>query len=168
MKIIRELAKFNNIKFHDKEHIYYLDGVRTKSVTSVISKYKHPFDKDYWSQKKADERGITKEEILKEWKYKADFSCEKGSAFHEYAENFLTNKLFPFPEHKITEALGSVENMLECKQAVNKLTKMFGEFYEKSFEETQPILESLAEKQKQLEAAIERWAELESMQGQPK
>ena len=26
MKITKELAKFNNIKFHDKEHIYYLDG----------------------------------------------------------------------------------------------------------------------------------------------
>ena len=54
MKITRELSKFNNIKFHDKEHIYYLDGVKTKSVTSIIGKYKHPFDKDYWSQKKAD------------------------------------------------------------------------------------------------------------------
>ena len=79
MKITKELAKFNNIKFHDKEHIYYLDKVRTKSVTSIIGEYKHPFDKDYWSQKKADERGISKEEILKEWKYKSDFSCEKGS-----------------------------------------------------------------------------------------
>ena len=65
MKITKELAKFNNIKFHDKEHIYYLDKVRTKSVTSIIGEYKHPFDKDYWSQKKADERGISKEEILK-------------------------------------------------------------------------------------------------------
>ena len=55
MEITRELAKFNNIKFHDKEHIYYLDCKRKKSVTSVIGKYKHPFDKDYWSQKKADE-----------------------------------------------------------------------------------------------------------------
>ena len=64
--ITKELAKFNNIKFHDKEHIYYLDKVRTKSVTSIIGEYKHPFDKDYWSQKKADERGISKEEILKE------------------------------------------------------------------------------------------------------
>ena len=63
-KVILELAKFNNIKFHDKEHIYYLDKVRTKSVTSIIGEYKHPFDKDYWSQKKADERGISKEEIL--------------------------------------------------------------------------------------------------------
>ena len=139
MKIIRELAKFNNIKFHDKEHIYYLDGKRTKSVTSIISEYKHPFDKDYWSQKKADERGITKEEILKEWKYKADFSCEKGSAFHEYAENFLTNKLFPFPEHRITEALGGVEHMLECRGAVDELKKMFNDFYDKSFDKLIPV-----------------------------
>ena len=139
MKIIRELAKFNNIKFHDKEHIYYLDGIKTQSVTSIIGKYKQPFDKEYWSQKKADERGITKEEILKEWKYKADFSCEKGSAFHEYAENFLTNKLFPFPEHKITEILGSVENMLACKEAVLTLQDMFKQFYDKSFGKLIPV-----------------------------
>ena len=44
MKITKELAKFNNIKFHDKEHIYYLDKVRNKSVTSIIGEYKHPFD----------------------------------------------------------------------------------------------------------------------------
>jgi len=132
MKITRELAKFNNIKFHDKEHIYYLDGVKTQSVTSIIGKYKQPFDK-------ADERGITKEEILKEWKYKADFSCEKGSAFHEYAENFLTNKLFPFPEHKITEILGGVENMLTCKEAVLTLQDMFKQFYDKSFGKLIPV-----------------------------
>ena len=109
MKITRELSKFNNIKFHDQDHVYYMNGIKTKSVTSIIGQYKHPFDKDYWSQKKADERGITKEEILKEWKYKADFSCERGSAFHEFAENYLTNKVFPFPEHKIRNVLGNEE-----------------------------------------------------------
>lgn len=139
MKITKELAKFNHIKFHDKEHKYYLNGVKTKSVTSVIGEYKHPFDKDYWSQKKADERGITKEEILAEWKYKADFSCEKGSAFHEYAENFLTNKVFPFPEHKITEMLGGIENMLECRTAVNTLIDMFQKFYDDSFGKLIPV-----------------------------
>mgnify|MGYP001163544875 FL=1 len=139
MKITRELAKFNNIKFHDQEHKYYLNGTRTKSVTSIIGEYKHPFDKEYWSKKKADERGITQEEIIKEWKYKADFSCEKGSAFHEYAENFLTNKIFPFPEHKITNALGGEENMLECKNAVIKLIKLFDKFYDDSFGRLIPV-----------------------------
>jgi len=139
MKIIKELSKFNNIKFHDKEHKYYLNGIKTKSVTAIISEYKHPFDKEYWSKKKAEERGITTEEILKEWKYKADFSCEKGTVFHSYVENFLSNKLFPFPEHTTTEVLGSVENMLECKEAISKLTEMFQKFYDKSFGKLIPV-----------------------------
>ena len=139
MKITKELSKFNTIKFHDKEHKYYLNGVKTKSVTSVIGEYKHPFDKEYWSQKKADERNITKEEILKEWKYKSDFSCEKGSVFHEYAENFLTNKLYPFPEHRVIGALGGTDNMLECKEAVNKLKILFEKFYKDSFGKLIPV-----------------------------
>ena len=139
MKITKELAKFNHIKFHDEEHKYYMDGKRTDSVTSVIGKYKHPFDKDFWSKKKADERGITKEEILTEWKYKADFSCERGSAFHEFAENYLTNKIFPFPEYKITNALGSEDNMLECKEGVYKLIDMFKKFYDDSHGKLVPV-----------------------------
>ena len=139
MKITKELAKFNHIKFHDEEHKYYMDGKRTDSVTSVIGKYKHPFDKDFWSKKKADERGITKEEILTEWKYKADFSCERGSAFHEFAENYLANKVFPFPEYKITNALGSEDNMLECKEGVYKLIEMFKKFYDDSHGKLVPV-----------------------------
>tara|TARA_R110002051_G_scaffold296776_2_gene362971 strand:- start:4436 stop:5203 length:768 start_codon:yes stop_codon:yes gene_type:complete len=139
MKITRELAKFNNIKFHDQDHVYYMKGVKTKSVTSIIGQYKHPFDKEYWSKKKADERGITKEEILKEWKYKADFSCERGSAFHEFAENYLTNKVFPFPEYKITNILGSKENMLECKEGVFKIIDMFKKFYDDSNRKLIPV-----------------------------
>ena len=88
MEITRELAKFNNIKFHDKEHKYYLNDKKMSSVTQLIGKYKQPFDSDYWSEKKANERGILKEEILKEWKYKADFATQKGSAVHAFAENY--------------------------------------------------------------------------------
>ena len=139
MKITRELAKFNKIKFHDQEHIYYMGGVKTKSVTAIIGQYKHPFEKDYQSQKKADERGITKEEILKEWKYKADFSCERGSAFHEFAENYLSNKVFPFPEHKITNVLGDKEKMLECKDGVFKIIEMFKKFYDDSHGKLIPV-----------------------------
>ena len=139
MKITKELAKFNHIKFHDEEHKYYMDGNRTDSVTSVIGKYKHPFDKDFWSKKKADERGITKDEILAEWKYKSDFSCERGSAFHEFAENYLANKVFPFPEYKITNALGGEDKMLECKEGVYKLIEMFKKFYDDSHGKLVPV-----------------------------
>ena len=139
MKITKELSKFNNIKFHDENHAYYMNGVKTKSVTSIIGEYKHPFDKEFWSQKKADERGITKEEILAEWKYKADFACERGSAFHEFAENYLTNKVFPFPEDRITKILDGTDNMLDCKEGVFKLIEMFKKFYDDSHGKLLPV-----------------------------
>ena len=28
MKITRELSKFNNIKFHDQDHVYYMNGLK--------------------------------------------------------------------------------------------------------------------------------------------
>ena len=30
MKITKELSKFNNIKFHDENHAYYMNGVKNK------------------------------------------------------------------------------------------------------------------------------------------
>ena len=139
MEITRELAKFNNIKFHDKEHKYYLNGKQMSSVTKLIGKYKQPFDSDYWSEKKAKERGILKEEILKEWKYKADFSTQKGSAFHAFAESYLFNKVFPFPEQEMVEVLGSVENMFECRAAVKTIIELFKKFYSDSYGKLIPV-----------------------------
>ena len=39
MKITKELSKFNNIKFYDKEHKYYLNGVKTKSDLADVYGY---------------------------------------------------------------------------------------------------------------------------------
>ena len=139
MEITKELAKFNHIIFHDKEHKYYLNGKKMSSVTQLIGKFKQSFDTDYWSEKKAKERGILKEDILKEWKYKADFATQKGSAFHAFAENYLFNKVFPFPEEEMTSVLGSVENMLECREALNHIIKLFKKFYEDSFGKLVPV-----------------------------
>ena len=139
MEITRELAKFNTIKFHDKEHKYYMNDTKMSSVTQLIGKYKQPFDSDYWSEKKAKERGILKEEILKEWKYKADFSTQKGSAFHAFAENYLFNKVFPFPEEEMTEVLGGTENMLECRAAVKTIIELFKKFYDDSYGKLIPV-----------------------------
>ena len=139
MEITRELAKFNHIKFHDKEHKYYLNGKQMSSVTKLIGKFKQPFDSDYWSEKKANERGILKEEILKEWKYKADFATQKGSAVHAFAENYLFNKVFPFPEQEMIEVLGGVENMLECRAAVKTIIELFKKFYSDSYGKLVPV-----------------------------
>lgn len=100
-EIFEELDKFNHIVYYDEPHTYIMDGVRATSVTKVIGMAEKPFDADYWSQKKADEQGVTADEIKAQWKYKANVACEKGTAVHEYVENYLNNKVFPYPAANI-------------------------------------------------------------------
>ena len=135
MDISVELSVFNNIKYYDEPHEYYIDGQKMTSATRLIGKFKQEFDSAYWSKKKADERNITPEEILAEWKYKSDYSCEKGTLFHEYAENYLNNKIFPYPEDKVKRVLGNND----VKKDFDKLKELFHEFYEESYGKLIPI-----------------------------
>tara|TARA_R100000664_G_scaffold34130_1_gene54227 strand:+ start:20848 stop:21621 length:774 start_codon:yes stop_codon:yes gene_type:complete len=135
MDISVELSVFNNIKYYDEPHEYYIDGKKMVSATRLIGKFKQEFDSEYWSQKKADERNITKEEILAEWKYKADYSCEKGTLFHEYAENYLNNKIFPYPTDKVIKMLGNND----VRKDFDKLKDLFHTFYQESYGKLIPI-----------------------------
>jgi hypothetical protein len=135
MDISVELSIFNNIKYYDEPHTYYIGDKKMTSATQLISKFKQKFDSEYWSQKKADERGITKEEILKEWKDKSEYSCEKGTLFHEYAENYLNNKVFPYPTERVVRILGNND----VKEDYDKLLVLFDKFYEESYGKLIPI-----------------------------
>jgi len=147
MKLIRELAKFNNIKYYDKPHKYYIDDKELTSVTTFIGGFKEKFDEEYWSKKKAKERGITQKEILAEWKNKALTSTEKGTAFHEYAENYLTNRIFPFPQEQIDNVLGEGNDV---KERFDKLVILFEEFYKQSYGRLIPIRAELVVGDKEL------------------
>ena len=135
MDISVELSIFNNIKYYDEPHTYYIGDKKMTSATQLISKFKQKFDSDYWSEKKAEERGITQEEILKEWKDKSEYSCEKGTLFHEYAENYLNNKIFPYPEERVKRILGNND----VKEDYDKLLILFNKFYEESYGKLIPI-----------------------------
>ena len=147
MELIRELAKFNKIKYYDKPHKYYIDGEELTSVTTFIGKFKEKFDEEYWSKRKAKERGITQKEILAEWKDKALTSTEKGTAFHEYAENYLTNRIFPFPQEQIDNVLGEGNDV---KERFDKLVILFEEFYKQSYGKLIPIRAELVVGDKEL------------------
>ena len=56
----------------------------------------------------------------------------------------------------------------ELERAVDELHRQTGasDFYKQDYEKIQPLLDQLNEKQKELEAAMERWSELEAMQDQ--
>lgn len=77
------------IEFEHETHQYTnIDGEIVPSVTSYIKQYCKPFDADYWAQKKADEEGISKEEMLQKWVDKRDL----GTAIHESLSDYIKSK----------------------------------------------------------------------------
>tara|TARA_R110002020_G_scaffold190204_1_gene389675 strand:+ start:6319 stop:7098 length:780 start_codon:yes stop_codon:yes gene_type:complete len=139
MHIIKELSVFNNIKFYEKEHTYYIGEEKLTSATSLIGKFKQPFDVEYWADRKAKERGITVEEIKAEWDFKKDFACEKGSALHAFVESYLFNKIFDFPEERVKSILKKDEFVEDCRMKVEKLKELFDKFYKDSYGKLIPV-----------------------------
>lgn len=126
-EVFEELDKFNHIVYYDDPHTYEVDGVRMTSVTKLISKAEKPFDAAYWSQRKADEEGVTADEIKARWKLKANIACEKGTAVHEYVENYLSNKVFPYPGNTIRAVF---EGQDPVRHKYNKILPLVHKFCE--------------------------------------
>lgn len=109
--------------FDPDSHTYTYDGEKFDSVTTFLKGFKDPFNTDYWSQKKAEERGITQEEILKEWKNKADTATGLGTEVHEWIEDFLSGRNPELPQN--------IESKNRCSR--------FFEFYNKNLTDFIPL-----------------------------
>lgn len=85
-----------NLIFEPIAHKYFIKEhpeITLTSVSKLIEKVKPKFDSDKWSEKKAKERGITKEEILEEWRVIKETALIKGTKYHnEYEANLLKDK----------------------------------------------------------------------------
>lgn len=57
-----------NVKYADKEHVYWDDNGKYISVTTLINKYCQPFDKNFWSGYKALEKLLSKDDFKMEKK----------------------------------------------------------------------------------------------------
>lgn len=85
------------IKFYEEGHKYVSienDGIEWKSVTSLLSKYKKPFDAEAVAEKCATNRkskwyGLTKEEIKAYWKQEVNDAIELGTWYHGQRESDL-------------------------------------------------------------------------------
>ena len=86
---------FNDITFYDEPHKYYVNDKELISVTTLIHRYQEEFNQDYWSRYKADEFGVTQNEILRAWDFINKKGTIKGSIIHDYSENLFQNKVFP-------------------------------------------------------------------------
>ncbi len=92
-----EIFRDDDFKFEESTHTYLYKGVKYISVTTLLSNFHEKFNSDYWSRKKADERGIDQKEILDEWKEKNDYANKIGSSLHNYVENYFLGNFQKIP-----------------------------------------------------------------------
>lgn len=83
------------IKLIAETHTYVNDQMpncKYTSVTTVLGYYKDEFDEDLHAGRVANRRGITKEEVIAEWREINRLANEYGTNLHEILERFLLSK----------------------------------------------------------------------------
>ena len=117
LKVLKD--SFKDFKFYADGHYYECKGKRIGiSVTTFIHEYCNEFDAEGMAEKVANRDGKTVQQVLDEWAYKRDFSCEKGTTCHEWSQSLWSGaeyKPLLFDESKeYMSALDKIRN-----QAVN-------------------------------------------------
>jgi hypothetical protein len=135
METILELAKFNDVKYFDGPHKYYVGNKEYISATTFIKKFKKEFETQRLAEAYADKRGLTVESVLGDWDLKRDISTVKGTLVHDMAENWWNNKFFPYNPNESVKEFGYdiiSEKYEKCKD-------MFFKFYEDAKQNLIPV-----------------------------
>ena len=86
LKILKD--SFKDFKFYEDGHYYECKGKKVGiSVTTFIHEFCNEFDAEGMAEKVANRDGKTIQQVLDEWTYKRDFSCEKGTTCHEWSQS---------------------------------------------------------------------------------
>jgi ATP-dependent exoDNAse (exonuclease V) beta subunit len=126
---IKLFTSFNEIKFDDITHTYYLNERKLTSVTTLIHKYTSIFDEEYWAPVKAKEYGVLTDSVKYAWLFLNELSTFKGSALHNFIENYYYNKLYIYPKDIIIDNFGYDPVIREYEI----IKKQFLNFYHDSF-----------------------------------
>ena len=92
--------------FNEASHTYINEFTREQytSVTTLLGKYKEPFEKEKISKAVANKRGVSQKEVLDEWQRTNEESLVFGTRIHKIIENFLKDRSFfngATPEEKL-------------------------------------------------------------------
>jgi hypothetical protein len=135
METIIELSKFNDVKYFDEPHKYYVGTKEYVSATTFIGKYKAKFQTQLLAEKYAEKRGLDVDEVIAEWELKKDISTVKGTLIHNMAENWWNNKSFPYDSSLVIKKFGHdiiEENYRKCET-------IFHRFYEDAKQNLIPV-----------------------------
>ena len=119
LKVLKN--SFKDFKFYEDGHYYtYKDKPVGISVTRFIAEYENEFNQQEVAEKVAEKNikiindlyrisgevseqeykmyPTSVQDILAQWKYKADFACAKGTTCHEYAQSLWSGEEWKFKE----------------------------------------------------------------------
>lgn len=126
---------FGDFKFFEEDHHYEFKGQKVGiSVTSLISQYANEFDSQTIAERVANKEGRDVQDVLAEWKYKADFACTKGSTCHEYTQSLWSGEKWePLLFDESEEYIKAVNQILKqannfCEDYQDKLEHLADEF----------------------------------------
>jgi len=119
--VLEKLKKFEDplFKFDPKKHCYTYEDEVFISVTKYKERFYKKFEEDFWSKKKAEEKGVSQEEILLEWKQLAERSQIIGNGIHNWIENYFN------------EVLQKIPNDLDIVDRINKFNILYAEHLHK-------------------------------------
>lgn len=123
-----------NFKFNEESHTYtYVDPTTGKpvqifnSVTGFISRFKEKFDAETVAARVAKKRGVSKSEVLNEWKETSETAMDLGTIVHKWIEDFYSGLNPEMPAD--SELQRRVNNFIELHESrLNKLTPVHQEF----------------------------------------
>ena len=133
LKVLKD--SFKDFKFYEDGHYYtYKDKPVGVSVTRFIAEYENEFDQWGVAQKVALKENRPVEDILAEWKYKADFACAKGTTCHEFSQSLWSGE-----EYNELMFDGSIE-FLKSVNLIQAQAKQFKKDYQDHLEHLQDEL----------------------------
>ena len=92
-KKIEILEFFKDLSFKEDTHQYFIKDRAVKySVSGIVKRFEEPFKKNYMAERVALSRGISKEEVLIEWKNISKESLRIGNAAHLFGENYVFDR----------------------------------------------------------------------------
>lgn len=124
------LRVFDSITFFEKGHKYTVDGkTAPMSVSKLIENYKPKFKSDEISKRKADQLGVSQEDVLEVWRIKNLFSTQQGTILHYYIDNFYRNRISSYEDVDKNHDSFDAEMKEKLKENLKILIGHFNNFY---------------------------------------
>jgi hypothetical protein len=81
----------NPVVFDEKAHTYtHGEHGKLISVTTLLGKYKKPFNSQLHASRVAKREGVSTEMVLETWEAEKNKACDKGTKIHKLLEDYIS------------------------------------------------------------------------------